>query len=308
MLSYAIRRLMIAIPTLFIVITVAFFMMRIAPGGPFDQERALPPEIEKNIKAAYDLDKPLLEQYTIYIGKILRGDFGPSIKIRDFSVAELIMAGAPASMQLGLSAIFLALIFGVGFGTYAALRQNSAVDFAVMGVAMVGIAIPNFVMAPLLSLVFGLYLSILPTAGWGDGEIQYKILPIIALALPQVAYIARLTRGSMVEVLHSNYIRTARAKGLREKLVVNRHAIRGALLPVVSYLGPATAAVMTGSVVIETIFGVPGIGTYFVKAALTRDYPLVMGVVIVYAVMIILLNFLVDMVYGLLDPKLKSRS
>jgi len=308
MLSYAIRRLIIAIPTLFIVITVAFFMMRIAPGGPFDQERALPPEIEKNIKAAYDLDKPLLEQYTIYIGKILRGDFGPSIKIRDFSVAELIMAGAPASMQLGLSAIFLALIFGVGFGTYAALRQNSAVDFAVMGVAMVGIAIPNFVMAPLLSLVFGLHLSILPTAGWGDGEIQYKILPIIALALPQVAYIARLTRGSMVEVLHSNYIRTARAKGLREKLVVNRHAIRGALLPVVSYLGPATAAVMTGSVVIETIFGVPGIGTYFVKAALNRDYPLVMGVVIVYAVMIILLNFLVDMVYGLLDPKLKSRS
>ncbi|SOC28070.1 oligopeptide ABC transporter permease OppB [Thalassospira xiamenensis] len=307
MLSYAIRRLMIAIPTLFIVITVAFFMMRIAPGGPFDQERALPPEIEKNIKAAYDLDKPLIEQYTIYIGKILCGDFGPSIKIRDFSVAELIMAGAPASMQLGLSAILLALIFGVGFGTYAALRQNSAVDFVVMGVAMVGIAIPNFVMAPLLSLVFGLYLSILPTAGWGDGGIEYKILPIIALALPQIAYIARLTRGSMVEVLHSNYIRTARAKGLREKLVVNRHAIKGALLPVVSYLGPATAAVMTGSVVIETIFGVPGIGTYFVKAALNRDYPLVMGVVIVYAVMIIFLNFLVDTVYGLLDPKLKSR-
>ena len=307
MLSYAIRRLLIAIPTLFIVITVAFFMMRVAPGGPFDQERALPPEIEKNIKAAYDLDKPLVEQYAIYIGKLFQGDFGPSIKIRDFSVAELIMAGAPASMQLGLSAIAIALVFGVAFGTYAAIRQNSAVDFVVMGVAMIGIAIPNFVMVPLLSLVFGLYLSILPTAGWGDGEFEYKILPIIALALPQIAYIARLTRGSMVEVLHSNYIRTARAKGLRETLVVNRHAIKGALLPVVSYLGPATAAVMTGSVVIESIFGVPGIGTYFIKAALNRDYPLVMGVVIVYAVMIILLNFLVDMIYGLLDPKLKSR-
>ena len=307
MLSYAIRRLLIAIPTLLIVITVAFFMMRIAPGGPFDQERVLPPEIEKNIKAAYDLDKPLPEQYVIYLGKILRGDFGPSIKIRDFTVAELIMAGAPASMQLGLSAIILALVFGVGFGTYAALRQNSAVDFIVMGIALIGIAVPNFVMAPLLSLVFGLYLSLLPTAGWGDGELKYKILPIIALALPQIAYIARLTRGSMVEVLHSNYIRTARAKGLREKIVVTRHAIRGALLPVVSYLGPATAAVMTGSVVIESIFGAPGIGTYFIKAALNRDYPLVMGVVIVYAVMIILLNFLVDMVYGLLDPKLKSR-
>ncbi|MDP2698375.1 oligopeptide ABC transporter permease OppB [Thalassospira sp.] len=307
MILYAFRRLMIAIPTLFIVITVAFFMMRAAPGGPFDQERVLPPEIERNIKAAYDLDKPLVEQYVIYLGKILRGDFGPSIKIRDFTVAELIMAGAPASIQLGLSAIVLALVFGVGLGTYAALHQNTKTDFAVMGVAMVGIAVPNFVMAPLLSLIFGVYLSLLPTAGWGGGDLKYKILPIIALALPQVAYIARLTRGSMVEVLHSNYIRTARAKGLRERLVVIRHAIRGALLPVVSYLGPATAAVMTGSVVIESIFGAPGIGTYFVKAALNRDYPLVMGVVIVYAVLIIFLNFLVDMVYGLLDPKLKTQ-
>jgi len=307
MLSHAIRRLLVAIPTLFIVITAAFFMMRVAPGGPFDEERALPPEIEKNVKAAYDLDKPLIRQYGIYLGKILKGDFGPSIKIRDFSVAELIAAGAPASMQLGLSAIVLALIFGVVLGALAALKQNGVVDFAVMGAAMTGIAIPNFVMAPLLSLVFGIYLSLLPTSGWGDGEWRYKILPIVALALPQVAYIARLTRGSMVEVLHSNYIRTARAKGLRETLVVNRHAIRGALLPVVSYLGPATAAVTTGSVVIESIFAVPGIGSYFVDAALNRDYPLVMGVVIVYAVMIVVLNFLVDMAYGLLDPKLRSR-
>lgn len=303
MLSWAFRRLSVSVPTLFLVVTLAFFLMRIAPGGPFDQERALPPEIEKNIKAAYDLDKPLLEQYLLYVGKLFRGDFGPSIKIHDFSVAELLMAGAPASMQLGLAAIAVALVFGVGFGACAALRQNSVVDFVVMAIAMIGIAIPNFVMAPLLSLFFGLYLSLLPTAGWGGG-VQYKILPVIALALPQIAYVARLTRGSMVEVLASDYIRTARAKGLREKLIVGRHAIKGALLPVVSYLGPATAAIVTGSVVIEGIFGLPGIGTYFVKAALNRDYPLVMGVVIVYAVMIILLNFLVDVVYVFLNPKL----
>ncbi|GAB4375762.1 MAG: oligopeptide ABC transporter permease OppB [Kiloniellaceae bacterium] len=305
MLSYALRRLVTAVPTLFVIITVAFFMMRLAPGGPFDSDRALPPEIEKNIQAAYDLDKPLVEQYLIYLGRILQGDFGPSLKIRDFSVGELIAAGAPASMELGFSAILLALVIGVGFGTLAALRQNSGTDFSVMSVSMVGIAVPNFVMAPLLSLVLGVYLDLLPTSGWGGGAFQYKILPIIALALPQIAYVARLTRGSMVEVLHSNFVRTARAKGLRERLVVLRHALKGALMPVVSYLGPATAAVMTGSVVIETIFGVPGIGTYFVNAALNRDYPLVMGVVIVYAVLIMLLNLIVDLLYAVLDPKVR---
>ncbi len=280
-------------------------MMRLAPGGPFDSDRALPPEIERNIMAAYDLDKPLVEQYFLYLGRILTLDFGPSLKIRDFSVGELIASGAPASMQLGLSAIVLALIIGVSFGTLAALRQNSGVDFSIMTVSMIGIAVPNFVMAPFLSLIFGIHLNLLPTSGWGGGALQYKIMPIIALALPQIAYVARLTRGSMVEVLHSNYVRTARAKGLREQLVVVRHALKGAIMPVVSYLGPATAAVMTGSVVIESIFGVPGIGTYFVNAALNRDYPLVMGVVIIYAVLIMLLNLIVDLLYAVLDPKVR---
>lgn len=303
MLNYAFRRLMVAIPTLFIIITIAFFMMRLAPGGPFDQERALPADIERNILAAYDLDKPLWQQYTRYLGGLLRGDLGPSFKTRDFTVSELIISGAPASLQIGGIAILIALVVGVSLGTIAALRQNTGIDYAVMSFAMTGIAIPNFVMAPLLTLVLGVYLSWLPVSGWGGGAWVNKILPILSLALPQVAYISRLTRGSMVEVLHSNYIRTARAKGLRERIVVTRHALKGAMLPVVSYLGPATAAVITGSVVIESIFGIPGIGRYFIQGALNRDYTLVMGVMIFYATLIIGLNLVVDLIYGLLDPK-----
>ena len=306
MLGYIVRRILITIPTLLIVITIAFFMIRLAPGGPFDSDRALPPEIEKNILAAYDLDLPLWQQYFKYLGNLAQGDFGPSFRIRDFSVAELIAAGAPASLQLGILAIGLAVIVGIGLGTVAALRQNSAIDYAVMTLAMTGIAIPNFVMAPLLTLLFGVYLSLLPVAGWGGGAWVNKILPITALALPQIAYIARLTRGGMIEVLNANYIRTARAKGLRERLVVSRHALRGALLPVLSYLGPATAAVVTGSVVIETIFGIPGIGRYFVEGALNRDYTLVLGVMIFYAVLVMLLNLLVDILYGVLDPKVRQ--
>lgn len=305
MLGYILRRLLSLVPTLFIIITVAFFMMRLAPGGPFDQERALPPAIEQNVLAAYGLDKPLWEQYLNYVGNLLQGDFGPSFAVRDFSVAELLAAGFPASLQIGGFAILLAILIGVSLGTVAALRQNSRVDYLVMASAMTGIAIPNFVMAPLLTLIFGVQLSWLPVAGWGDGAFQYKILPIVALALPQVAYIARLTRGSMVEVLGANFVRTARAKGLREKLVVVRHALKGAMLPVVSYLGPATAAVITGSVVIETIFDIPGIGRYFVNGALNRDYTLVMGVMIFYAVIIMVLNLIVDVLYGLLDPKVR---
>ncbi len=305
MLAYAIRRLLSAIPTLFIIITLAFFMMRLAPGGPFDREKQLPPEIEANILRAYNLDKPVHEQYFDYLKNILKGDFGPSYKYLDFTVTDLIMTGFPVSLRLGLYAIVLAVIFGVSAGTIAALKQNSTFDYLVMGFAMTGIVIPNFVMAPLLALIFGVYLSMLPVAGWGGGALKYQILPVITLALPQIAYIARLTRGSMVEVMNSNFIRTARAKGLAEKIVVVRHALRGGLLPVVSYLGPATAAVITGSVVIESIFDVPGIGRYFVNGALNRDYPVVMGVVIFYAVLIIVLNLLVDLVYGFLDPRVK---
>ncbi len=305
MLAYAIRRLASAIPTLFIIITIAFFMMRLAPGGPFDREKQLPPEIEANILRAYNLDKPVHEQYIIYVKNILKGDFGPSYKYLDFTVTDLIVAGFPVSLRLGLTAIILAIAIGVSAGTIAALNQNSRFDYVVMGIAMTGIAIPNFVMAPLLALVFGVYLSMLPVAGWGGGALKYQVLPVITLALPQIAYIARLTRGSMVETMNSNFIRTARAKGLAEKIVVVRHALKGGLLPVVSYLGPATAAVITGSVVIESIFDVPGIGRYFVNGALNRDYPVVMGVVIFYAVLIIVLNLLVDLIYGFLDPRVK---
>jgi len=305
MTGFLVRRLLVSVPTLLVIVTVAFFMMRVAPGGPFDQERALPPEIEKNLQAAYDLDQPLVVQYLRYLGGVLQGDFGPSFKYRDFTVGELLATGFPASLEVGGLAILLAITLGIGLGTLAALKHNSGADHAVMALAMTGIAIPNFVMAPLLTLVFGVYLSWLPVAGWGDGAPSHLLLPVIALALPQVAYIARLTRGSMIETLGASYVRTARAKGLAERIVVLRHALKGALLPVVSYLGPATAQVVTGSVVIETIFEIPGIGRYFVQAALNRDYTLVMGTVIVYAVLIIALNLVVDLIYGWLDPKVK---
>jgi oligopeptide transport system permease protein len=305
MISFVTRRLLGAIPTLFVIVTLAFFMVRLAPGGPFDSERAVPPEIEANLNRVYHLDEPLWAQYGHYLGSVLRGDFGPSFSYKDFTVTELIWGGFPVSMQLGFTAILLALVIGASLGTLAALRQNRPADYGVMGVAMVGITIPNFVMAPLLTLVFGVYLKLLPAGGWGDGhQIAYKILPVVALALPQIAYIARLTRGSMIEVLRSNFIRTARAKGLSEWVTVTRHAARAAMLPVVSYLGPASAGIITGSIVIEQIFSVPGIGRYFVQAALNRDYTLVMGVVIFYGILIIGFNLVVDVLYGFLDPKL----
>ncbi len=234
----------------------------------------------------------------------MQGDFGPSFQYKDHSVNELIATGFPVSLRLGLSAIAIALLIGVGLGTLAALRQNSATDYSVMTLAMTGISIPNFVLAPILILIFAVYLGWLPAGGWNDGAFRNTILPIIGLALPQIAYISRLMRGSMIEVLRSNPIRTARAKGLPERVVILRHALKPALLPVVSFLGPATAAVITGSVVIEQIFGIPGLGRYFVQGALNRDYTLVMGVVF-YGILIILFNFIVDLVYALLDPKVR---
>ncbi len=305
MLRYSLSRFLGAIPTLFILIAIAFFMIRAAPGGPFDAEKALPPEIEANLRAAYHLDEPLYQQFGRYVLNLARGDFGPSFQYKDYTVTELIAAGFPVSLKLGGSAMLLALLVGVSAGTVAALRQNSRTDHAVMAVSMTGISIPNFVMAPLLILFFAVYLGWLPAGGIGDGSLRYIILPVISLALPQVAYIARLTRGSMIEVLRSNFVRTARAQGLPERTVILRHALKPALLPVVSYLGPATAAVITGSVVIEQIFGVPGLGRYFVQGALNRDYTLVMGVVVFYGTLIILFNLFVDLVYAWLDPKVK---
>lgn len=305
MIRYLLRRLAWFIPTLFIIITLAFFMMRMVPGSPLATEENMPAQIRANLEAAYYLDRSLWEQYLRYLQNVARGDFGPSFQYTDYSVTDLIWLGFPASLQLGGIAMLLATVFGVMLGALAALRQNSWVDHTTMAGAMTGITIPNFVMAPLLTLVFAVMLGWLPAGGWGRGAWENKVLPIVALALPQIAYIARLTRGSMIEVLRSNYVRTARAKGLQERLVVYRHAIRGAILPVVSYLGPAIAGIITGSVVIERIFGIPGIGRYFVEGALNRDYTLVMGVVIFYAILIIVLNLLVDLLYAVLDPKVR---
>jgi len=305
LLRYSLRRLLGAIPTLLILIAFAFFMIRAAPGGPFSRERDLLPEIEANLSAAYHLDEPLYQQFGRYLWGLVHFDFGPSFMYRDYTVTELIMTGFPVSLRLGGSAMLVALLFGVAIGCVAALKQNSVVDHLVMGVSMTGISIPNFVMAPLLILVFAVYLRWLPAGGLGGGSLRNMVLPVVALALPQIAYLARLTRGSMIEVLRSNFVRTARAQGLPIGQVVLRHALKPALLPVVSFLGPATAAVITGSVVIEQIFGVPGLGRFFVTGALNRDYTLVMGVVVFYGVLIILFNFLVDLAYAWLDPKVK---
>lgn len=305
MLSFVFKRLLQAIPTLLLVITLSFFLMRLAPGGPFDSEIQAPPEIEANLKAAYHLDQPLLTQYVLYLGNLARGDLGPSFKYRDRSVNDLIATGFPVSLQLGVWAMALALLLGVPLGVWAALRQNQATDYAVMGLALTGMAVPNFVVAPILALVFGVTLSWLPAGGWGDGNWRYMLLPVIALALPQIASVARLMRGSMIEALASPHIRTARAKGLAPREVVVRHALRPAMLPLISYLGPALVAIITGSVVIEQIFGLPGIGRYFVQAALSRDYTLVLGVVIFYGVLIVVFNLLVDLVYGWLNPQIR---
>jgi len=302
---YILKRLLGAIPTLFILVTIAFFMIRVAPGGPFDSDKTLPPEVQANLDAKYNLDQPLLIQYVQYLGSVLRGDLGPSFQYSDFTVNELIAEGFPVSIQLGASALTLALIFGVAIGTIAAWRQNSPVDYALMGSAMTGIAIPNFVLAPILVLVFAVYFGWLPAGGWGNGEIRNMVLPVIALALPYMAYVARLTRGSMVETLRSDFVRTARAKGLPEWKILGKHSLKVAILPVVSYLGPAAAAILTGSVVIEQIFGLPGMGRYFVQGALNRDYTLVMGVVIVIGLLIVVFNLIVDILYALIDPRIR---
>lgn len=302
---HILRRVATAVPTLLVIVTLSFFLMRLAPGGPFDQERPIPPEILRNIETAYHLDEPLWQQYLRYVGGLARLDFGPSYRTKDFTVGELLVQGAPASFKVGGLAVLLATLLGLIAGIVAALRQNSAADYGVMSAAMVGIAIPNFVMAPLLTLLFGVMLGWLPVGGWGGGGLRNLVLPVVALALPQVARVARLVRGAMIEQLHANHVRTARAKGLRERIVIVRHALRGALLPVISYLGPMTAALLTGSVVIEQIFSIPGIGRYFVQAALDRDYTVVMGVVVVYAALIVTLNLVVDVLYSLLDPKVR---
>jgi oligopeptide transport system permease protein len=305
-LRFVFSRLLGAIPTLLALICLAFFLVKAAPGGPFDMERSLPEEVEANLRAAYNLDDPLPKQLVSYIGDILRGDFGPSFQYRDFNVTELIMSGFPVSLRLGAAAILAALFFGAFIGIIAALNQNTKTDYLIMFFGMTGISIPNFVMAPLLILLFSIFLNLLPAGGLGDGSINNMVLPVTALAFPQVAYIARLTRGSMIEVLSSNFVRTAKAQGIPMKDIVLRHVLKPTFLPVVSYLGPATAAIITGSVVVEQIFGLPGLGRYFVQGALNRDYTLVLGVVVFYGCLIIFFNLLVDILYGFIDPKIKA--
>jgi len=303
MWRYFFKRIAGSLPTLFIIITIAFFMIRLAPGGPFDSERPIPAEIAANLDRVYHLNDPLLVQYGHYLLNVLKGDFGPSFKYQDYSVTELIQQGFPVSLQLGVAAIALSLLMGMILGSLAALKQNSFIDYLVMTLAMTGIAIPNFVIAPILALVFGVLLGWLPAGGWGSW--QHMILPIIALSLPQVATVARMTRASLIETMHTPYLRTARSKGLPMRLLLFRHALKPTLLPILSWLGPATAAIITGSVVVEQIFGLPGIGRYFVNGALNRDYTLVMGVIIFYGVLIILMNLVVDLLYAYFDPRIR---
>ena len=307
MLRFALLRFLWAIPTLLLVIVLAFLMVHAAPGGPFDAERALPPEIEANVAKAYHLDEPLPQQFIRYLTGLLRGDLGPSYRYRDYTVSELIGNAIPVSLKLGVLAMALAVVVGIAAGTLSALRQNSVLDRLTMAFAMSGISIPVFVVAPLLILFFAVQLHWLPASWSGSSSGWRFLLPVVALALPQIAYIARLTRASMIDVLGSDFIRTARAQGLSTTSIVRYHAMKPAMLPVLSYMGPAIAAILTGSVVVEEIFGIPGVGQFFVRGALNRDYTLVLGIVIFYAALVILLNFVVDVLYGFLDPRIRHR-
>ncbi|MEM6649741.1 MAG: ABC transporter permease subunit [Pseudomonadota bacterium] len=303
MLNYTLKRLLTMIPTLLVVITLTFFLMRVAPGGPFDEERPLAPAVLENIRASYGLDKPLIEQYWTYMGNLIQGDLGPSFVYRDKRVHEVLGEGLPISMTLGGTALFLALCIGVLLGTVAALNQNKRTDYLIVSFATFGITTPSFVLAPILTLIFALTFNLLPATGWGTP--QQMVLPVLSLALPQIAIITRLMRGSMLEALRSDHVRTARAYGLPLTSVVGKHAMRSALLPVLSYVGPAAAALLTGSIVVEQIFNLPGIGRYFVSSALNRDYTMVMGTVIIISTLILIFNLIVDLLYAVLDPRVR---
>ena len=305
MLLYVLRRLLTAIPTMFVIVTLAFFLIRVAPGGPFNQERGLSPEIRANLEAQFGLSDPLWLQYFNYLKNLLHGNFGPSYNLPDFTVGELFANGLPISVQLGSMALALALLVGGGLGIAAALNQNKLGDYAVIATATAGSTIPTFVIAPVIQLLFGLTWNLLPIGGWGDGAFLNKIGPALTLALPQIAIVARLMRGSMIEALRAHHIRTARALGLSDWSVIVKHALRGAVLPIVSYAGPAAAALLTGSIIVETIFAIPGVGRYFVDAALNRDYTLVMGTVVVIAMFTILFNLVVDILYAVVDPRVR---
>ena len=303
------RRILGLIPTMFLIITLSFFLIRLAPGGPFSSEKKVTPEVMQNLLKKYHMDEPLFKQYLRYMGDVLRGELGPSFKNKDYSVNELIAVSLPNSLILGVTSLALALLFGIAVGVVSALNQNSAADYTAMSAAVIGISVPLFVVGPVFMLVFAMKLQWLPTSGWITGRAGLKtlIMPAVTLAFPYFAYIARLSRASILEILRSDYIRTARAKGLKQSAVIWRHVLKGALLPVVSYLGPAFAGIVTGSVVVEQIFLMPGLGNFFVKSALNRDYTLIMGTVIVYSFILIVMNLIVDIIYGLLDPRISYK-
>ena len=305
MLNLITRRLMTAIPTLLLIILASFFLMRLAPGGPFDGERPLDPETQAALQQAYGLDRPLWEQAWLYVSRLVQGDFGPSLVYRDFTVSELIAQGLPISLMLGGLAILLALAIGVTAGLFAAVRAGKTADKTIMMLATVATALPTFVTGPALALLFGLWLGLLPVSGTGEG-VTWLIMPVVALALPGSGAIAKLTRAGLASVLKQDHMRTARARGLSETKILFKHGLRPALVPVASYLGPAAAGLLTGAVVVETVFGLPGLGRYFVQGALNRDYPLVLGVVTLYAALIILFNLFADLIYGWLDPRMRE--
>jgi oligopeptide transport system permease protein len=302
---YLLKRLGGAIPTLFVIVTLSFFLVRVAPGGPFDQEQSLPPQIAANLQSAYGLDQPAWFQYVRYMRGVAHGDFGPSLRYKDFTVTELVAQGFPVTLELGGIALSLALAVGIPLGALAALHRHSTLDYVAVSLAALGVAIPSFVLLPFLALLFGIHLHWLPVAGWEAGSVRHLILPVAALSLPPLAYITRLTRGGMLEVLASPFIRTAISKGLPLMSVVTRHALRPALIPVAGYLAPAVASIMTGSLVVESIAGLPGIGRYLVQGALNRDYTLVLGMVILYSTLLIAMGLVVDLLYAWLDPRVR---
>lgn len=303
MAKFVLKRLFGAIPVLWIIATLTFFMIRLAPGGPFDQDKRLPPDILKNIEAKYHLDEPLFTQYLRYMNSLLHLDLGPSFKYANRTVNEIIAVSFPVSAELALWAILVALALGISAGIIASLAPATWKEHLSMSLAMVGVCTPNFVLGPVLVLIFSLWIPMLPVAGWQAPA--DRILPAVTLGAFYAAYIARMTRGGMLEILRQDFIRTARAKGLPERLVILRHALRGGILPTVTFLGPAIAGIVTGSLVIELIFDIPGLGRFFVQSALNRDYTMVMGTALFYAVIIIAMNILVDIAYAYLDPRVR---
>lgn len=308
MSKFIIRRFLALIPTMLIIVTVCFFLIRLAPGGPFSSEKKLPPQILANIEAKYHLDEPLIQQYGRYLFNVIQGDLGPSYKYKDYDVNYYIGISLPISMLLGVLALILAIVLGMSAGMLSALKQNTGWDYAAMAMAVFGISVPVFVIAPLLMWIFAVKLNVLPVAGWLDEHgLKALVLPVISLSVAYFATIARLSRASFLETLRSDYIRTARAKGLKTSVIMFKHVLKGASLPVVSYLGPALSGIVTGSIVVERIFRVPGLGRHFVQSAFNRDYTMVMGTVIVYSVLLLIMNFVVDIAYGFLDPRISYK-